>query len=75
MSAYAVTTQSYPGERKTLLILEKTLPVPDHLCLSVDCFRREKPTLIFEVLERLSQLRRFDLVVMFMSGPERKRKL
>ncbi|XP_076768086.1 RNA polymerase II-associated protein 3 isoform X2 [Arvicanthis niloticus] len=33
---------------------------------------REKPTLIFEVLERLSQLRRFDMAVMFMSGPERK---
>uniref|UniRef100_A0A8C6I7E9 RNA polymerase II-associated protein 3 n=1 Tax=Mus spicilegus TaxID=10103 RepID=A0A8C6I7E9_MUSSI len=33
---------------------------------------REKPALIFEVLERLSQLRRFDMAVMFMSGPERK---
>lgn len=33
---------------------------------------REKPTLIFEVLERLSQLRRFEMAVMFMSGPERK---
>ena len=34
--------------------------------------QREKPTLIFEVLEQLSQLRRFDMAVMFMSGPERK---
>ncbi|XP_028645206.1 RNA polymerase II-associated protein 3 [Grammomys surdaster] len=33
---------------------------------------REKPALIFEVLERLSHLRRFDMAVMFMSGPERK---
>ncbi|XP_052016774.1 RNA polymerase II-associated protein 3 [Apodemus sylvaticus] len=33
---------------------------------------REKSTLIFEVLESLSQLRRFDMAVMFMSGPERK---
>lgn len=33
---------------------------------------REKPALIFEVLERLSQLRRFDMAVMFMSGPERE---
>ncbi|GAB1299778.1 RNA polymerase II-associated protein 3 [Apodemus speciosus] len=32
----------------------------------------EKPALIFEVLERLSHLRRFDMAVMFMSGPERK---
>lgn len=35
---------------------------------------REKPALIFEVLERLSQLRRFDMAVMFMSAPERERK-
>lgn len=33
---------------------------------------REKPALIFEVLERLSQLRRFDMAVMFMSGTERE---
>lgn len=33
---------------------------------------REKPALIFEVLERLSQLRRFDMALMFMSGPERE---
>lgn len=45
-----------------------------HVCFYLDCFRREKPTLIFEVLERLSQLRRFEMAVMFMSGPERKRK-
>ncbi|XP_005067207.1 RNA polymerase II-associated protein 3 [Mesocricetus auratus] len=33
---------------------------------------KETPALIFEILQRLSQLRRFDMAVMFMSGPERK---
>ncbi|XP_051016228.1 RNA polymerase II-associated protein 3 [Acomys russatus] len=33
---------------------------------------KETPSLIFEVLQRLSQLRRFDMAVMFMSGPERR---
>ncbi|XP_021488514.1 RNA polymerase II-associated protein 3 [Meriones unguiculatus] len=33
---------------------------------------KEKPSLIFEVLQRLSQLKRFDMAVMFMSGTERK---
>lgn len=33
---------------------------------------KEKPSLIFEILQRLSQLKRFDMAVMFMSGPERK---
>ncbi|CAH6791387.1 RNA polymerase II-associated protein 3 [Phodopus roborovskii] len=33
---------------------------------------KEKPALIFEILQRLSQLRRFDMAVMFMSGPEKK---
>ncbi|KAK7808117.1 hypothetical protein U0070_021410 [Myodes glareolus] len=35
---------------------------------------KEKPSLIFEILQRLSQLKRFDMAVMFMSGPERKSK-
>lgn len=67
---------SYLGEMKALLLLEKNpmLLVPDRSCFYLDCFRREKPALIFEVLERLSHLRRFDMAVMFMSGPERKRK-
>ncbi|KAL1767606.1 RNA polymerase II-associated protein 3 [Sigmodon hispidus] len=33
---------------------------------------KEEPSLIFEILQRLSQLKRFDMAVMFMSGPERK---
>lgn len=33
---------------------------------------KEKPSLIFEILQRLSQLKRFDMAVLFMSGPERK---
>ncbi|XP_033292377.1 RNA polymerase II-associated protein 3 [Orcinus orca] len=33
---------------------------------------KEKPSLIFEVLQRLSELRRFDMAVMFMSEPEKK---
>ncbi|XP_059968479.1 RNA polymerase II-associated protein 3 [Mesoplodon densirostris] len=33
---------------------------------------KEKPSLIFEILQRLSELRRFDMAVMFMSEPEKK---
>lgn len=33
---------------------------------------KEKPSLIFEILKRLSELRRFDMAVMFMSEPEKK---
>nr|XP_008511849.1 PREDICTED: RNA polymerase II-associated protein 3 isoform X2 [Equus przewalskii] len=33
---------------------------------------KEKPSLIFEILQRLSELKRFDMAVMFMSEPERK---
>lgn len=33
---------------------------------------REKPSLIFEILQRLSELKRFDMAVMFMSEPEKK---
>ena len=35
-------------------------------------FRKEKPSLIFEILQRLSELRRFDMAVMFMSESEKK---
>uniref|UniRef100_UPI004038CBB8 RNA polymerase II-associated protein 3 n=1 Tax=Callospermophilus lateralis TaxID=76772 RepID=UPI004038CBB8 len=33
---------------------------------------KEKPSLIFEILQRLSELKRFDMAVMFMSESERK---
>lgn len=33
---------------------------------------KEKPSLILEILQRLSELRRFDMAVMFMSEPEKK---
>lgn len=33
---------------------------------------KEKPSLIFEILQRLSKLKRFDMAVMFMSEPEKK---
>uniref|UniRef100_A0A8B9YQD0 RNA polymerase II-associated protein 3 n=1 Tax=Bos mutus grunniens TaxID=30521 RepID=A0A8B9YQD0_BOSMU len=33
---------------------------------------KEKPSLIFEILQRLSELRRFDMAVMFMSESEKK---
>lgn len=33
---------------------------------------REKPSLIFEILQRLSELKRFDMAVMFMSESEKK---
>ncbi|NXL88667.1 RPAP3 protein, partial [Alectura lathami] len=33
---------------------------------------REEPSLILEILQRLSELKRFDMAVMFMSGSERK---
>ncbi|KAM9671467.1 RNA polymerase II-associated protein 3 isoform 1-T5 [Trichechus inunguis] len=33
---------------------------------------KENPSLIFEILQRLSELKRFDMAVMFMSEPERK---
>ncbi|XP_011903954.1 PREDICTED: RNA polymerase II-associated protein 3 isoform X2 [Cercocebus atys] len=33
---------------------------------------KEKPSLIFEILQRLSELRRFDMAVMFMSETEKK---
>lgn len=33
---------------------------------------KEKPSLIFEILQRLSELKRFDMAVMFMSEPEKK---
>ncbi|XP_066114292.1 RNA polymerase II-associated protein 3 [Saccopteryx bilineata] len=33
---------------------------------------REKPSLILEVLQRLSELKRFEMAVMFMSEPEKK---
>uniref|UniRef100_A0A8C5L0X4 RNA polymerase II-associated protein 3 n=1 Tax=Jaculus jaculus TaxID=51337 RepID=A0A8C5L0X4_JACJA len=33
---------------------------------------KEQPSVIFEVLQRLSELRRFDMAVMFMSEPEKK---
>ncbi|XP_016056673.1 PREDICTED: RNA polymerase II-associated protein 3 isoform X2 [Miniopterus natalensis] len=33
---------------------------------------KERPSLILEVLRRLSELRRFDMAVMFMSEPEKK---
>ncbi|XP_007516279.1 RNA polymerase II-associated protein 3 [Erinaceus europaeus] len=32
---------------------------------------KEKPSLIFEILQRLSELKRFDMAVMFMSEPEK----
>ena len=40
----------------------------------LDYLRKEKPSLIFEILKRLSELRRFDMAVMFMSEPEKKSK-
>ncbi|XP_039099064.1 RNA polymerase II-associated protein 3 [Hyaena hyaena] len=33
---------------------------------------KEDPSLIFEILQRLSELKRFDMAVMFMSEPEKK---
>ncbi|KAM7114856.1 RNA polymerase II-associated protein 3 isoform 1-T1 [Molossus nigricans] len=33
---------------------------------------KEKPSLILEILQRLSELKRFDMAVMFMSEPEKK---
>ncbi|NWU29255.1 RPAP3 protein, partial [Dyaphorophyia castanea] len=33
---------------------------------------KEKPSLILEILQRLSELKRFDMAVMFMSGSEKK---
>uniref|UniRef100_A0A8C6RTW3 RNA polymerase II-associated protein 3 n=1 Tax=Nannospalax galili TaxID=1026970 RepID=A0A8C6RTW3_NANGA len=33
---------------------------------------KEKPSLIFETLQRLSELKRFDMAIMFLSGPEKK---
>ncbi|XP_006865390.1 PREDICTED: RNA polymerase II-associated protein 3 isoform X1 [Chrysochloris asiatica] len=33
---------------------------------------KEKPSLIFEILQRLSELKRFDMAVMFMAEPEKK---
>ncbi|KFM12214.1 RNA polymerase II-associated protein 3 [Aptenodytes forsteri] len=33
---------------------------------------KEEPLLILEILQRLSELKRFDMAVMFMSGPEKK---
>ncbi|XP_006190374.1 RNA polymerase II-associated protein 3 [Camelus dromedarius] len=33
---------------------------------------KEKPSLIFEILQKLSELKRFDMAVMFMSEPEKK---
>uniref|UniRef100_A0A8C9PV54 RNA polymerase II-associated protein 3 n=1 Tax=Spermophilus dauricus TaxID=99837 RepID=A0A8C9PV54_SPEDA len=33
---------------------------------------KEKPSLIFEILQRLSELKRFDMAVMFMSESEKK---
>uniref|UniRef100_A0A673UAT9 RNA polymerase II-associated protein 3 n=1 Tax=Suricata suricatta TaxID=37032 RepID=A0A673UAT9_SURSU len=33
---------------------------------------KEEPSLIFEILQKLSELRRFDMAVMFMSEPEKK---
>ncbi|NXY00981.1 RPAP3 protein, partial [Pteruthius melanotis] len=33
---------------------------------------REEPSLILEILQRLSELKRFDMAVMFMSGSEKK---
>ncbi|XP_042802258.1 RNA polymerase II-associated protein 3 [Panthera leo] len=33
---------------------------------------KEEPSLIFEILQRLSELKRFDMAVMFMSEPEKK---
>lgn len=40
----------------------------------MDCFRKEEPSLIFEILQKLSELKRFDMAVMFMSEPEKKSK-
>nr|KAF6497510.1 RNA polymerase II associated protein 3 [Rousettus aegyptiacus] len=34
--------------------------------------KKEKPSLIFEILQRLSEVKRFDMAVMFMSEPEKK---
>lgn len=62
------------GESEELVTREKMAADADHLCLCLDYFRKETPALIFEILQRLSQLRRFDMAVMFMSGPERKSK-
>ncbi|XP_025333179.1 RNA polymerase II-associated protein 3 [Canis lupus dingo] len=33
---------------------------------------KEEPSLIFEILQKLSELKRFDMAVMFMSEPEKK---
>ncbi|NXG16488.1 RPAP3 protein, partial [Grallaria varia] len=33
---------------------------------------KEEPSLVLEILQRLSELKRFDMAVMFMSGPEKK---
>lgn len=38
-------------------------------------FRKEKPSLILEILQRLSELRRFDMAVMFMSETEKKSEI
>lgn len=62
------------GKVKNLLLEKIWLSITNHLCLCLDYFRKEKPSLIFEILQRLSQLKRFDMAVMFMSGPERKSK-
>ncbi|XP_044083019.1 RNA polymerase II-associated protein 3 [Neovison vison] len=34
--------------------------------------KKEEPSLIFEILQKLSELKRFDMAVMFMSEPEKK---
>lgn len=62
------------GESEELVTRKKKATDTDHLYLCLAYFRKEKPALIFEILQRLSELRRFDMAVMFMSGPERKSK-
>lgn len=39
-----------------------------------DFYIEEEPSLIFEILQRLPELKRFDMAVMFMSEPEKKSK-
>ncbi|XP_045143170.1 RNA polymerase II-associated protein 3 [Echinops telfairi] len=48
------------------------LPFMNNLFLYLDYFRKENPSLIFEILQRLSELKRFDMAVMFMSEREKK---
>lgn len=54
--------------------VSKWAPFNGSFILYLVYFRKEKPSLIFEILQRLSELKRFDMAVMFMSEPEKKRK-